>query len=403
MAKFRQTLFSMPLPPPAAVDYEQALKDAQRESIEAMFHGHLEELLTTLRDLVGPLVFGDESLMRTVCQDIVRASSRTSSGGDTYAVVAELLSRPTEGDVLTPSGVESAPIGISVDGVKGEVVITVENSFLLRRNAVDVTGTEVRRPEKVTGKLKAKMVKARGHLDDLVEQTAEQFRKMEVREEGCLGGPGWSLEETVTKNDRGCSEDSAPDEVRESEKQYSLQIAGIPVVGRVEVYLRLLDGSSKRRLRITCPDVERCPPECILLGAGTNEANGTYELTGFRNAAPMYTKENGVTIAKKCLGGREGWIIGCPPNRVLYGQPGDTDLPPDLHWSLVNGGTGQNPPPTLIMHSHRLAKEIMIDIRQMPSPRRNWSLGPNVTFPDDMDHKLMGSAPGARSPTPVTP
>ena len=40
-------------------------------------------------------------------------------------------------------------------------------------------------------------------------------------EEGCLGGPGWSLEETVTKNDRGCSEDSAPDEVRESEKQYS--------------------------------------------------------------------------------------------------------------------------------------------------------------------------------------
>ena len=31
-----------------------------------MFQGDLEELLTTLRDLVGPLVFGDESLMRTV-------------------------------------------------------------------------------------------------------------------------------------------------------------------------------------------------------------------------------------------------------------------------------------------------------------------------------------------------
>ena len=35
MAKFRHTLFSIPLPPPAAVDYEQALKDAQRECIEA--------------------------------------------------------------------------------------------------------------------------------------------------------------------------------------------------------------------------------------------------------------------------------------------------------------------------------------------------------------------------------
>ena len=69
-------------------------------------------------------------LPRQVCQDIVRASSRTSSGGDTYAVVAELLSRPAEGDILTPLGVESAPIGISVDGVKGEVVITVENRLV---------------------------------------------------------------------------------------------------------------------------------------------------------------------------------------------------------------------------------------------------------------------------------
>lgn len=42
-------------------------------------------------------------------------------------------------------------------------------------------------------------------------------------------------------------------------------------MGRVEVYLCLLDGSSKRRLRVTCPDIECCPPECILLGAGANE------------------------------------------------------------------------------------------------------------------------------------
>ena len=64
---------------------------------------------------------------RQVCQDIVRASSRTSSGGDAYAVMAALLSRPAEGDLLTPSGSESAPIGIIVDASDGEVVITVEN------------------------------------------------------------------------------------------------------------------------------------------------------------------------------------------------------------------------------------------------------------------------------------
>ncbi len=34
--KFRHTLLGIPLPPPAPVDYEQALKDAQRESIEVL-------------------------------------------------------------------------------------------------------------------------------------------------------------------------------------------------------------------------------------------------------------------------------------------------------------------------------------------------------------------------------
>ena len=74
-----------------------------------------------------------------------------------------------------------SPANVSLPTVKNPQNFRLIHSFLLRRNAVDVTGTEVRRPEKVTGKLKAKMVKARGHLDDLVEQTAEQFRKMEVR------------------------------------------------------------------------------------------------------------------------------------------------------------------------------------------------------------------------------
>lgn len=39
LAKFRHTLLGIPLPPPAPVDYEQALKDAQRESIEVRGQG----------------------------------------------------------------------------------------------------------------------------------------------------------------------------------------------------------------------------------------------------------------------------------------------------------------------------------------------------------------------------
>ena len=110
-----------------------------------------------------------------------------------------------------------------------------------------------------------------------------------------------------------------------------------------------------------------------------------------------------VTIAKECLGGREGWIIGRPPNRVLYGQPVDTDLPPELHWALMNGGTGLNPPPTLMMHSHRRAKEMHIDIREMPTPRARWAIPANVTFPDDTEHNLVGSATVVRPPTPSSP
>lgn len=37
LAKFRQTLLGISLPPPAPVDYDQALKDARRESIEVGF------------------------------------------------------------------------------------------------------------------------------------------------------------------------------------------------------------------------------------------------------------------------------------------------------------------------------------------------------------------------------
>lgn len=75
-------------------------------------------------------------------------------------------------------------------------------------------------------------------------------------------------------------------------------------------------------------------------------------------AGSAYRVLTQVTIAKECLGGREGWIIGRPPNRVLYGQPVDTALPPELHWALMNGGTGLDPPPTLMMHSQRRAKEV---------------------------------------------
>lgn len=43
------------------------------------------------------------------------------------------------------------------------------------------------------------------------------------------------------------------------------------------------------------------------------------------------------------------------------------------------------------------------DIREMPTPRQHWAIGPNVTFPDDTDHNLVGSAKVSRPLTPRPP
>jgi hypothetical protein len=51
-----------------------------------MFRGDTDSLLSRLKELLSPLVF-EEVLVDQVCQDIVRASSRTASGGDTYRFV----------------------------------------------------------------------------------------------------------------------------------------------------------------------------------------------------------------------------------------------------------------------------------------------------------------------------
>ncbi|CAN0013616.1 unnamed protein product, partial [Choristocarpus tenellus] len=120
--------------------------------------------------------------------------------------------------------------------------------------------------------------------------------------------------------------------------------------------------------------------------------NGSYELVGFQNSAPVYTKGNKVTIVKECLGGQEGWIIGQPPERIYYGQPSDTPIPPELHWAMMNGGMGLDPPPTLMMNSLKRAKEKLIDIRELPAPHQTWTISSNVTFPDDNGHNLVGSA-----------
>jgi hypothetical protein len=47
--------------------------------------------------------------------------------------------------------------------------------------------------------------------------------------------------------------------------------------------------------------VEAVPQQCIALGAGTPAANGTFDLAGWRNGAPLYINNtSSVTITKVC-------------------------------------------------------------------------------------------------------
>ncbi|CAM9832055.1 unnamed protein product [Discosporangium mesarthrocarpum] len=329
--------------------------------------------------------------------------------------MSALLSRSGGGDLLTPWGEESEPIRIDVNAAEGEVVIVVENSFLLRRNTIEMGldngATEEGKTSPREG-IMEKVAKAKEQLDKLGEQIVGDFKKITVRKDGWRG-PGWAVEgKTANPTGEGevrasCLQSWARCLAHAGGKQPSStppllasRSGGIALRGQMEVYLRLLDGLSKRRLQITCPLVEDCPPQCTLLGSGSKEVNGTYDLAGFQNAAPVYTKGNNVTIAKECLGGRDGWIIGLPPGRIFYGQPSGKPVPPELHWAMMNGGIGREPPPTLMMNSSTRVKETQVDIRELSTPSQPWVIGPNVTFPDDTDHNLVGSATPSSSTSP---
>ncbi|CAM9099135.1 unnamed protein product [Chrysoparadoxa australica] len=383
---FRNDLAELTLPRPTTVDYGQALKDAQREQIHLngeLFRGNVQELLESLKGLVEPLVL-DPALVEPVCQDIIRASSRTASGGDTYSVMMMLLSSPIAGDLLTPIEGEVPPIGISMDGQKGEVVITVGNSFQLRKHAMmmanDVGGHTTPPYQGVAGgstkeRIKVRVSKAIDNIEKLRERSDRQLRKMynehKERKERWQG-PGWDIEDAEggATSGNGVSGSGAEREEGGSDTMEGEYAQGVHLNGQLEVYLSLLDGSCKRRLSISNPDVEAAPRQCIALGAGSNEVNGTYDLAAWRSGAPMYMNKNGVAIASACLGGRTGWVIGQPPGQVYYGTPEASPAPPELHWALVSGGLGINPPPTLMMNNQARGRETA-DIREAPTPRWN--------------------------------
>lgn len=123
--RFKHVLASIDMPPPASVKIEQARKDAAREWISirgnddegapAKFRSDVDGVLLELERLLRPLVT-DPQILEFLVGDVLRASSRTSWGGDAYAVISDLLVK----DELpaTPAQCESfVDITVSKDSI----------------------------------------------------------------------------------------------------------------------------------------------------------------------------------------------------------------------------------------------------------------------------------------------
>ncbi|KAG5177903.1 hypothetical protein JKP88DRAFT_264860, partial [Tribonema minus] len=314
---------------------------------------------------------------------------------------------------------QSDPIDINVDAAAGEVVITVQNSFLLRKGDPDGMGggaggegalskgfrARIKENLRVT---KDKKVRYTGHLAPELGYLLDGYCSVKPHSHCCSAA---AAEPKVMARwpGEGGEEPPPPD----ASPTYEVDEMGESCVlnGRMEVYLSLPDGACKRRLAITSPLVETAPPQCIALGAGSAAANGTFDLTGWRHGAPFYTNTaSGVTIGRVELEGRAGWVMRKEPHKVYYCCTEASAHPPDLHWTLVSMGDGNEPPPTLMTSYQKRVKERPVDIRELPTPR--WHpdashFSPADAMLPDSDASLSRAAsaspPPFVSPPPIPP
>lgn len=281
---------NIPLPRPAAVELEQALKDAARERIQVqdtLFEHDATGVQAALRELISPLA-ADEAILTGVCADILRAASRTASGGDAYAVVKALLA-PGEETPLTPAqgmGYEQpAPIRIDIlDRSVGSVRITTEDNFFLHNDE-----------ESMMAQAEAAAAQAHGELEAR-DGEPEEGRK----------GKRKQLFRFMGRRRSDVTDEPPP--------------PPLPLVARCTVDIGIMDGSCRRRLSITCPDVEAPPPQCIVMNAGRAEVNGTYDMQGFRHGSPFYVNEAGVVLSREELAAKapHTWVFGKPPSLFFY-------------------------------------------------------------------------------------
>jgi hypothetical protein len=343
---FRDMLRSLPLPQPVSVNIQQAIKDAGREAIRVsgggslqsskVFQGDSAGVQAEVRRLLSPLVY-QKAVMDSLVNDIMRASSRTSWGGDAHSIVSKLLGksdapppmpadlqtlpihiqvssaqsrRRSEHDAIVAGGAggagsgaaEACGEGAANQGLKpGTVCITSHSAFLLYSDMESL--------------MSAKEADA---LSDNAGAAAPSFS------EGGSGSLSGSLElhdEDVPRNTstfrnpkkglfRGIGNAFRRNSARDQHGASNATSRPLVIHVETRVSLGILERTCERHLSMVFPDIEWAPPQCSVLGAGEQDVNGTYYLMGFRFGSPYYANRTGIYLTRESIKGVHSWVFG---------------------------------------------------------------------------------------------
>ena len=364
---FRDMLRSLPLPQPTSVDIQQAIKDAGREAIlvsgsgplesDKVFEGDSAGVQAAVRRLLSPLVY-EKAVEDSLVNDIMRASSRTSWGGDAYSVVSTLLGK-LDAPAPMPADLQTSPIHIQVssattlrksemdrmgssnaghsvvalgggtsnnpgdtsanqtnsnasEGLKpGTVFITSHSAFLLYSDMESLmsakeadamsenAGTCATAPEGfVMPPTSGQQAPPDQVRDEDVPRNTSSFRKPK---KGIFRGIGSAFRRSSGRDQSMINSTSRP----------------LTIHVETRVSLGILGRTCERHLSMVFPDIEGAPPQCSVLGAGEQDVNGTYFLMGFRFGSPYYANRTGVYLTRESTKGVHSWVFG-RDNTIFY-------------------------------------------------------------------------------------
>ena len=308
-----------------SIDLQQAYKDIKRERVEingeeVTVEGP-EELETILRPLLTDFTFDSDAEMRVV-QDIVRACSRTASGGDAYFVVTNLFGRKP-GYAVLPGRGDPGPVVVNISR-------TGEGSFITRSEF------EVRCIDP------HEAARQGAHPKQMQFRTRHSAAEWRVFSRGIYDLPVHAAQLRA---------DDPRDEA-------SVVLALTAVI---EEKLDFVRAEGSRVLRIVPHRLRSTHRTLVVSGAGTVLANGVYTRVRFQHGSPMFRNNHGVCVSVERVGpSAYFWVIGHPPVAYYYQriEPGPEaypggmlpkDLLPLSEWAALTGLT-PCPKSTVAMH-----------------------------------------------------